>query len=121
VEKRLCHGFFADTVQYGDKVYDVRSLQLDLHPGAKWYADPFHNHTVTLPSHGTVAIDGTFRHKECSLYDCTSCPGIHLQKDFRERAVAESQAVVKRGERVAVFGLRLEYMQHSELIETSRY
>jgi hypothetical protein len=61
VEKRLCHGFFADTVRYGDKIYDVRSLRLDLHPGAKWYADPFYVRTVTLPSLGIVAIHGTFR------------------------------------------------------------
>lgn len=82
VEKRLCHGLFADTVQYGDTHYDVRTLRLDLHPGAEWHADPFYVRSVTLPTIGTVAIDGTFRHKECTLYDCTRCSSIHLLKDF---------------------------------------
>jgi hypothetical protein len=35
--------------------------------------------------------------------------------------VAEAQALVKRGERIAVPGVRLDYLQHSELLETARY
>jgi hypothetical protein len=35
--------------------------------------------------------------------------------------VAEAQALVKRGERIAVLGVRLDYLQHSELLETARY
>jgi hypothetical protein len=121
VEKRLCHGLFADTIPHGDAVYDIRSLRWDLHPGGEWHADPFYVRTVTIPTIGTVAIDGTFRHKECMLYDCTRCSSIHVSRDVREHVVAESRAVLKRGERVAMQGVRLEYLQQSELIETSRF
>lgn len=121
VQQRLCHGFFADTVQYGGTEYDVRSLRLDVLPGGDWYADPLYVRTVTFSPSRVVAIDGTFRHKQCTLHDCTVCPGIPLLKDFRERVVAESQAVVKRGERIAVPGVRLDYLQHYELLETARY
>jgi hypothetical protein len=55
------------------------------------------------------------------LYDCTRCYSISQLRDFRERAIAESRAVLNRGKRVAVSGVRFEYMQQYELIETSRF
>jgi hypothetical protein len=120
IQKRRCHGFYQDTFTYGQTTYDISGLKQDLHPGGVWYAEPFYARTVMIGGE-TVRIDGTFRHVDCEGVNCSKCVTIPREEDFRNRVRREGAADIPRGERVAQQGIKLEYLNRTELIETSRF
>jgi hypothetical protein len=118
VQKKRCLGWFAETLVIGGVQHSVRPLLLDLLPGELWYADPHFHRSSAMPEFASQR--GTFWHKECLGFDCTNCPKIPSLPEFKKRLMREEQSETKRGQRVAEHGVRLEYLQREELMQSVR-
>ncbi|GAQ78082.1 hypothetical protein KFL_000070500 [Klebsormidium nitens] len=116
LEKKRCIGWFEETVCIEGVEHAVEPLLHDLDDGKLWYADPYFNRSSSMAEY--KSHKGTFRHKECQGFDCANCRTIPSLPDFKSRLTRETTAETKRGARICKKGVRLEYLQKQELIDS---
>lgn len=125
----LCWDLWESYVQWRGSRMEIKAILDDTNPDKDWYVEP--NTNVDIFNHTTnyvVTIEGCFRHKKCFRISSLGggfenltfgdCASITLADDFYGHVHREAKAVIPRGERTTVTGIRSDYLTRVELFMT---